>query len=81
MWPWQSRICSQSKGQSLPTLTKPAVREGADCPRDWFLIRTRFDASPEDCQVTCPTLLCTLLDKGSSCLPSNTKFRKYTCNY
>ena len=53
------------------TLTKPAVREGADCPRDWFLIRTRFDASPVDCQVTCPTLLCTLLDKGSSCLPTN----------
>lgn len=60
--------------QKLPLLGrlnsfKPAVREGADCPRDWFLIRTRFDASPIDCQVTCPTLLWTLLDKGSSCLP------------
>lgn len=60
------------------------MREGADCPRAWFLIRTRLLASPADAPPIAPgapkvpelpwqaswlTPACRLLDRGSSCLP------------
>lgn len=64
-----------TKSSSLCRLTKPAVSEGADCPRDWFLMRTRFEVSPGGCQIVCPTPLWTLFDKGSSCFPLETKAR------
>lgn len=52
-------------------LTSPAVREGADWPRDWFLMRTKLLGSPGCCHAKWLTPLCMLLDRGRSCFPES----------
>lgn len=59
--------------QKLPLLGRLSsfgpVRDGADCPRVWFLIRTRLVGSPGCCHANWLTPLCMLLDRGRSCFP------------
>jgi len=60
----------QKRGCAASALTSPAVREGADWPKDWLLMRTKLLGSPACCcQASWLTPPCMLLDRGRSCFP------------
>lgn len=70
MYSWVTSFC-QSASVRENTLTSPAVRDGADWPRVWLLMRMRLFASPGCCcQASWLTPLCMLLDRGRSCFPN-----------
>jgi len=70
----------------VSALTSP-VRDGADCPKDWLLMRTRLFVSPPaaasppgapgpPCQASWLTPVCRLQDRGSNCFPANGEGKK-----